>query len=198
MKAVFLDKDGTLIVNASYVADPRRLRFARNALAALRQLDLAGYALIVITHQPQLATGPFTMLEFAALRRTLIGRVRDEASVSLAGFYACPHAPGANGEPRCGCRKPMPGLLRAAALAHGLDLEHCWMVGDSLNDIEAGRRAGCRTVLLDVGNETEWRVSPLRTPHRRCADLLDAAQFIDTSEGGEFDERPLPRLAETR
>jgi len=197
-QAVFIDKDGALVADAPYHVDARRLRFSRNALVALRQLDQAGYALIVVTHQPGLASGQFTMTELAALRRTLVGRIRDEAGVDVAGFYACPHAPGIHGEPRCGCRKPMPGLLRAAALVHCLDLEHCWMVGDILNDVEAGRRAGCRTVMLDVGNETEWRITPLRTPHFRCADLLDAAQFIVASEGGELDARPLPRMVETR
>ena len=59
-----------------------------------------------------------------------------------------------------------------------LDLSQSWMVGDILDDVEAGRRAGCRSVLLDVGNETVWRGGPLRTPHLRAADLLDAARQI--------------------
>jgi histidinol phosphatase-like enzyme len=80
--------------------------------------------------------------------------------------------------PACACRKPAPGLLRQAAAEHGIDLAQSWMVGDILDDIEAGRRAGCRTVLLDVGNETVWHRTPLREPHHLCADLLAAAQTI--------------------
>jgi histidinol phosphatase-like enzyme len=98
--------------------------------------------------------------------------------VHLAGFYACTHAAGPGPVPACLCRKPAPGLLRQAARAHGVDLRRSWMVGDILDDIEAGRRAGCRTVLLDVGNETVWRMSPLRTPHHRVTNWLDAAHAI--------------------
>jgi D-glycero-D-manno-heptose 1,7-bisphosphate phosphatase len=78
----------------------------------------------------------------------------------------------------CTCRKPMPGLLQAAAFELGLDLEGSWMVGDILDDIEAGRRAGCGTVMLDVGNETVWKRGLLRTPDYVAADLMDAATFI--------------------
>jgi len=78
----------------------------------------------------------------------------------------------------CGCRKPMPGLLHAAAREHGIDLARSWLVGDILDDVEAGRRAGCRTVLLDVGSETEWRPSALRKPDVVAKDLLEAAEAI--------------------
>ncbi|WP_309624682.1 HAD hydrolase-like protein, partial [Methylibium sp.] len=61
---------------------------------------------------------------------------------------------------------------------HRIDLARSWMVGDTLDDVEAGRRAGARSVLLDVGNETQWRITPLRTPHHRVADLLEAAELI--------------------
>lgn len=96
-----------------------------------------------------------------------------EAGVALDGFFFCPHA----AEAGCDCRKPAPGLLlRAAALR--LDPARSWMVGDILNDVEAGHRAGCRSVLLDVGNETLWQFTPLRQPRYRAKDLLDAARFI--------------------
>jgi len=196
-RAVFLDKDGTLVVDVPFNVDPRLLRFTRHAMAALRLLDDAGYALIVITNQPGLAIGHFTLGDFAALRRNMVGRIRDQTGVELTGFYTCPHSPEPDGTPGCACRMPLPGLLRAAALAHCLHLEHCWMVGAILDDVEAGRRAGCGTVLLDVGSETDWHVTPLRTPDGRCGDLLEAAQFIIASEAGQFHARPLPGLAET-
>ena len=93
---------------------------------------------------------------------------------SLGGFYYCPHLPDAG----CGCRKPEPGLLERAARERGIDLAVSWMIGDILDDIEAGRRAGCRTILLDVGNETEWRLSDARRPDHVAADLAEAAQII--------------------
>jgi histidinol phosphatase-like enzyme len=69
-------------------------------------------------------------------------------------------------------------LLERAARDHGIDLAGSWMIGDILDDVEAGRRAGCRTVLLDVGNETEWRVSDERSPHFIAASLGDAVRIV--------------------
>jgi histidinol-phosphate phosphatase family protein len=176
--AVFLDKDGTLIEDVPYNVDPARLRFTPRALPALRLLAQRGWALVVVSNQAGLALGRFTLEAFERLRDELLRRVHVEAGVSLAGFHFCPHAPAADGTPACPCRKPAPGLLLQAAMAHRLDLERSWMVGDILDDVEAGQRAGCRSVLLDVGHETQWRPGPLRTPHHRCADLWDAAQIV--------------------
>jgi D-glycero-D-manno-heptose 1,7-bisphosphate phosphatase len=111
----------------------------------------------------------------------------------LDGFYYCPHSPDGvitRYAIPCTCRKPMPGMLYRAAREHGLDLAQSWMVGDILDDIEAGRRAGCRTVLIDNGNETEWKRSPLRTPHLTAPNLYTAAAMIAAWEdtpavGGE-------------
>lgn len=177
-RAVFIDKDGTLVVDVPHNVDPRLLRFMPNALAGLQCLDRAGYALVIVTHQPGLAAGRVTRGEFARLQKTLVDRLCNEAGVGVAGFYTCPHAPALGPTPACLCRTPAPGLLRQAALAHRLDLARSWMVGDTLDDVEAGRRAGCRSVLVDVGSETEWRRSPLREPEQRAIDLLDAARRI--------------------
>jgi histidinol-phosphate phosphatase family protein len=187
-RAVFIDKDGTLVVDVPYNVDPALVRFTPNALEGLRLLDRAGYALIVVTNQPGLAAGRFTRGEFARLQRALVERVWNEAQVELAGFYTCPHAPAPGPALACLCRKPAPGMLRQAALAQHLDLKRSWMVGDILDDVEAGRRAGCRSVLLDVGNETVWRMSPLREPDHRAADLLDAARHIVASDAAALEE----------
>src|SRR5581483_11142184 len=101
--------------------------------------------------------------------------------VPLAGFYYCPHHP--QGQVNsyavtCRCRKPAPGMLRRAAADLGIDLAESWMLGDILDDIEAGRRADCRTVLIDNGNETEWRRGRGRRPHYRAGDLAEAARLI--------------------
>ena len=181
-RAVFVDKDGTLVENVPYNVNPALLRFTPSALVGLRVLADAGYAIIVVTNQPGLATGRFTRREFAALESALCRRVRDESGVEITAIYCCPHAPSPGGRIGCLCRKPAPGLLRQAARAHRLDLARCWMVGDILDDVEAGHRAGCRSILLDVGNETEWKLSPIRAPEARCADLAEAARFILSRE----------------
>lgn len=200
MKAVFLDKDGTLVEDVPYNVDPALLRFTPQALPALQRLLQAGYRLVIVSNQSGLATGRFTSAQFNVLRLALLDKLREEGGIEITGFYVCPHAPATADGPGCDCRKPLPGMLKLAALAHGLDLEGSWMVGDILDDVEAGRRAGCRTVLLDRGGETEWKLSPLRTPHHVCADLAEAAQAIlqdAASPHAAMDAAPQP-VAQSR
>ena len=177
---VFLDKDGTLVVDVPYNVDPARVRLAPGAAAGLPRLAAAGYRLAVVSNQSGVARGFFPAAALAGVRRRL-DELLGDIGVSLAGFAYCPHHP-AGVVPEymvaCGCRKPAPGMLLAAAAGLGADPAACWMVGDILDDIEAGRRAGCRTVLIANGNETEWVPGPLRVPHATAADLAGAADVI--------------------
>jgi D-glycero-D-manno-heptose 1,7-bisphosphate phosphatase len=176
-RAAFIDKDGTLVENVPYNVDPDLVRFTPNAIEGLRLLAATGHRLVIISNQPGIALQRFDRAALFRLQQAL-QRMLAEEGLRLDGFYACPHAPAADGGPACVCRKPAPGLLQMAARNLNLDLSASWMVGDILDDVEAGRRAGCRSALLDVGNETVWRGGPLRTPHLRAADLLDAARQI--------------------
>lgn len=169
-KAVFIDKDGTLIENVPYNADPARLRFMPGACEALAALAQQGWALLVVTNQSGLALGYFSRAQFARLQAAVEQRLREEAGVVLLDFVLCPHAPGPGGAPACLCRKPAPGMLLRATRRHGIDLAQSWMVGDTLDDVEAGHRAGCRALLFDSGGETVWRQSPLREPNARHSD----------------------------
>lgn len=181
-RAVFVDKDGTLVESVPYNVDPAKLRFTPNAMEGLRLLAQRGFLIIVVTNQPGLAYGMFTRGQLTQLQLALADLMQHEG-VTLTDFYACTHAPKKAGPVQgCLCRKPAPGLLRQAARAHGIDLARSWMIGDILDDVEAGRRAGCRSVLMDVGSETLWRMSPLRTPHYRVSNLLEAAQVILAQE----------------
>ncbi len=188
-KAVFLDKDGTLIYDVPYNVDPAEIRLMPGALQALRALYDAGFMPIIVTNQSGVARGyfPETALERVEehLRQLLAG-----AGVPLYGFYYCPHHP--EGElpeytGECGCRKPAAGMLVRAAAEHDIDLSRSWFIGDILHDVEAGRRAGCRTVLLDNGGETEWVLAgPHRLPHHICDTLLEAAQVITALESAHL------------
>ncbi|HEX6998744.1 MAG TPA: HAD-IIIA family hydrolase [Gammaproteobacteria bacterium] len=178
--AVFLDKDGTLIENVPHNVDVERVRLARGAARALPALARAGFALVVVSNQSGVARGLFTEADVRAVGRRLAALLA-ELGARLDGFYWCPHhpqgaVPGYRRE--CACRKPRPGLLLRAARELGLDLGASWLVGDILDDIEAGRRAGCRTVLVDSGNETEWRTGPHRVPRHVVTDLAWAAGVI--------------------
>ena len=168
--AIFLDKDGTLVRDVPYNVNPDLLSLTPGAVDALRLWQAAGFLLVVVTNQPGLQRGLFDRAALARLHGNLVERLARE-SVALDGFFACSHLE----ESDCDCRKPRSGLLLEAARVLGIDLEASWMIGDILNDVEAGHRAGCRSVLLDVGNETEWRRGLLRIPEYRCPDLLAAA-----------------------
>ncbi len=176
-RAVFLDKDGTLIDDVPYNADPDRIRLAQGAGAALRRLLQSGFRLFVVSNQSGIARGLFDEAALAAVRDR-VAQLLARDDVVLDGFYYCPHAPPSSGAPACRCRKPAPGMLLRAAREHGIALEHSWMVGDILDDVEAGRRAGCRTVLIDNGNETAWTPGPLRRPDWRAPGLPQAAALI--------------------
>lgn len=178
--AVFLDKDGTLVHDVPYNVDPTLIRLRADAGFALRCLQDAGYALVLITNQPGVAHGVFAESALDPVWR----RLAEELAlygVSLRAIYYCPHHPAGRNRRYarpCECRKPQPGLLMRAAADHGFHLAQSWMIGDILDDIEAGNRAGCRTVLLDVGSETQWRRGPHRRPHALVQTLSDAAAVI--------------------
>lgn len=175
--AVFIDKDGTLIDNVPYNTDPALLQFKPAAIESLRALAAEGFALLVVTNQSGLARGYFTRTQFARLQAALEKQLRD-AGVELLDFLVCPHAPAPDGSPSCLCRKPAPGLLLRAARRHGIDLSRSWMVGDTLDDIEAGHRAGCRTVLLGDAAASDKPRTPLRHPDAHCDAWSDAARRI--------------------
>ena len=184
-RAVFLDKDGTLVVNVAYNVDPARVTLSERAGDALRLLQDLGYELVVVSNQSGVARGYFEEPALEAVQ----GKVADlllAHGVRLTDSVYCPHHPeGSVGAYAlaCSCRKPEPGLMEAAAVRHGIDLDWSWMVGDILDDVEAGRRAGCTTVLVNAGGETEWMVTPLRCPHYVVSDLWAAAQTISSADG---------------
>lgn len=195
-RAVFVDKDGTLIPNLPYNVDPERIGLVSGAGPALAQLRMAGYAIVLVTNQPGVARGRFPESALAPVWERL-GALLAPYGVSLDAIYWCPHD-AQGGEPRyalpCRCRKPQPGLLWQAAAEHGYELARSWLIGDILDDVEAGNRAGCRTVLLDVGSETEWRPGPWRRPGHVAANLAAAARHILGVRPRERRRRPLHRL----
>ncbi len=180
-RAVFLDKDGTLVENEPHNVDAARIRLTAGAVTGLQRLQQLGYLLIGISNQPGIALGYFTEAALEAATQHLRALLAADG-INLAALYYCPHDPAGTSHRyamRCRCRKPAPGLLLAAAHIHDIDLAQSWFVGDILDDIEAGARAGCRTVLIDNGNETEWKRGPYRDPTYRARDLGEAAQRIE-------------------
>ena len=148
-KCVFFDRDG--IVNESpgpgYV---ERWEDFKLLPAFVRVLSLAhsrGYDAVIVSNQRGVALGVVPAGEVERMHRNLRAVLRDEHGLELLDIFYCPHDKG-----QCVCRKPEPGMLLRAAERHGIDLAASWMVGDHEKDVEAGRRAGCRTILVGPGD----------------------------------------------
>ena len=177
---IFLDKDGTLVENVPYNVDPQLVQPARGAVAGLSLLTRAGYQLVVVSNQSGVARGYFEEAALAAVERR-IREIVEAAGADLAGFYYCPHYPSgsvAQYAVDCDCRKPKPGLLLRAAKELDAAINRSWMIGDILDDVEAGHLAGCRAALIVNGGETLWQLTPVRKPDVVASDLLEAARKI--------------------
>lgn len=141
-RAVFFDRDGTLIIDHSYLSSPDQVELLPGAIEVLQALQQS-FLIVVVSNQSGVGRGLITEGQAAAVderfRAVLI-----ENGIRLAGAYYCPHAPDAG----CECRKPEPGLLRRAAKELQIDLAQSYMVGDKISDYEAGEAVGCRAVLI--------------------------------------------------
>jgi D-glycero-D-manno-heptose 1,7-bisphosphate phosphatase len=181
-KAVFIGLGSALVEQKPRdKGEPSLVRYAARAIPLLRD---AGFDLVIVAHEPAVALGALSEEDLVSRGRHLeqaIGRL----DATLRGFYYCPHHP-LGSVPQyavdCLCRRPQPGLIVHAASELGIDLSVSWVIGDLLDDVEAGRRAGCRAVLVDTGSETEWRVTRYRVPHYLTGDLAKAARLIVATE----------------
>jgi D-glycero-D-manno-heptose 1,7-bisphosphate phosphatase len=187
-KAVFIDKDGTLIIDIPYNIDTDRITLSDRCIMGLKGLQEKGYLLILITNQSGVARSYFKEGDLIAVEHKISEMLIHEGIV-LNGFYYCPHHPEGIIQSftiDCDCRKPRPGLLLQAAKEHGIDLRSSWMIGDILNDIEAGNRAGCRSILIDNGNETEWLINERRNPLIKVKNIDEAAIYILKRDGEQL------------
>ena len=174
-RAVFLDRDG--VINRAIVregkpyppAGPEELEILPGVREALVQLKDAGFVLVVVSNQPDVARG--------TTARDAVGTINAKLAETLPvdDFRMCYHDSGDG----CDCRKPKPGMLLAAARDHGIDLSSSFMVGDRWRDVEAGQRAGCRTLFIDYGYDE-------RQPEAcdyRVKSLAEAVEIILSLDG---------------
>ncbi|AJE02857.1 D-glycero-beta-D-manno-heptose 1,7-bisphosphate 7-phosphatase [Geobacter pickeringii] len=185
-RAVFLDRDGTVNVEKAYLHQPEEFEFIPGAPEAIRLLKDDGFFVVVVTNQSGVARGYYDEEAVHRLHR-FVDRELAAAGASIDAYYLCPHHPLHGVGPYrvdCACRKPLPGMILAAAAAHGIDLGRSWLVGDKAIDVEAGLAAGCRPILVRTGyGVTEASLVPPQVPV--CDDLLAAAQLILAEEGGD-------------
>ena len=201
--AVFLDRDGTINEEVGYLDRLDNLRLLPGASEAIRRINAGGMKAVVITNQSGVARGLYDEA-FVSKTHALLRELLRRAGAHLDGIYFCPHHPReGRGEYLrvCDCRKPAPGLILRAEEELGLDLSHSWMIGDTLNDIEAGTRAGVRRILVRTGmGEEELRkleeTASSRKPYGTAATIRAGAEGILVRTGyGEEELRKLDAIA---
>ena len=188
-RAVFLDRDGTVVKEVDGLTSPEQLELLPGAAEAIRELNHHGWRAVLVTNQPVVAKGFCTEAEIATIHHkleTLLGRER----AFLDRIYWCPHHPerGFAGERaelkiECDCRKPKTGMLKQAARELNLDLRACWIVGDTTTDIETGRNAGVKSVMVATGHGGRDSKFPAE-PTFGAENLLDAVRRIVARKGG--------------
>jgi histidinol-phosphate phosphatase family protein len=145
-RAVFLDRDGTLLPEVGAIGRAEAVRLMPGVPAALRTLSAARYELVVISNQSAIGRGVVTAEQVRDVNAALRRELRKEG-VELSGIFVCPHRP----EDGCDCRKPLPGMILEAAILLGLSLERSWLIGDSTRDTGAAEAASVRAILLQTG-----------------------------------------------
>ena len=183
-RAILLDRDGTLVHSSHYPSRPEQLILYDGIAPHLAQLQQMGFRLVVVTNQSGIARGLFTEDDLERMHEHLRKQLRP-FGVTLDAIYHCPHHPDGVIDAlaiRCECRKPRPGMLLQAAQDLNLDLRTSWFLGDILDDVEAGNRAGCNTILVDLGTESR-PIRPIRIPAFVARTTLHALHIIEAIEG---------------
>ncbi len=194
--AIFFDRDNTLIIGADYLGDPTKVELMSDAPACVAGARLLGFAVVTVSNQSGVARGLFTEADVRAVNDRLdelLHQANPQAKIDLHAF--CPHHPEAQGEygTECDCRKPKPGMLISAANELGIDLPNSWLVGDAPRDIEAGRAAGCRTILLTVEriDQSPAAREPSKVePNFRAATLAEVLDIIRRQSPPPVSPRP--------
>jgi len=170
--AVFLDRDGTINEEVLYLDDPVKFRLLPNALSGIRRFQDMGYRIVIISNQPGIGLGYYTKEAFYAVNREML-KAFSESGILVDKIYYCPHSK----SEKCDCRKPGQALIKQAEAALNLDLSQSVFIGDKSSDMEAGKRAGMKTVLVRTGFRGEDGEYP-GEPDLWAKDLMDAAEKV--------------------
>ena len=183
---VFLDRDGTLVPDVGYAREPGRMVLYSGTGAALRQLQKAGAVLIVVSNQSVVARGLLDMEGLARMDARLMS-LCNRAGVKLSAIYNCPHHPDFNAP--CDCRKPEAGMIRKGLAKFKVNPSESFIVGDHATDLEAGRRAGLRTIHVLTGHGRRHRndIKSSGLADGLANDIAGAARWILDARGNRRD-----------
>lgn len=171
---VFLDRDGVINVErGTYTTNREEWQWEPACMPGIKKLRDAGFEIIIITNQACITKGLQTEEGLAKLHGWMAAEI-ENAGGSIRAIYHCPHIT----EDNCDCRKPKPGMILQAAQDFGIDLTETFMIGDSLRDMEAGRRAGTRTIRITNGPGTDSSRTQFETGEFEARDLLEAAEIV--------------------
>jgi len=173
-KAVFLDRDGTIIEEVNFLSDPEQVRLFPGTLDALRNLRAAGFLIVVVTNQSGVGRGFFNEDSVHAVH----SKIQELTANSIDAFYFCPHLPNDG----CECRKPSDGMVRSAVYELGIDLDGSWIVGDKRLDVLTGRQAGIRSILVRTGYGSDHESEIGENSCFVADEINQAAEFILKSE----------------
>lgn len=177
--AVFIDRDGTLIVERNYIRDPADVELIPGAAQAIRAIRTAGYKAVVVSNQSGIARGLLTLDDYRRVEARIDELLRAEGA-ELDGVYFCPHLPEISGP--CECRKPGLGMFRDAARNLDIELAHSFYVGDRVRDVEPAVATGGKGILVLTGYG-KGEVSALPDGVETAADLSEAALRIVGKSG---------------
>jgi D-glycero-D-manno-heptose 1,7-bisphosphate phosphatase len=179
-KAVFLDRDGTIIEDVGYLNNPQHIKFIDGSIDAIKKLNESGYKVVVITNQAGIARGLITEDMLQTIDKTLHKWILS-GGAHLDSIYYCPHHPEHGVHPYkqdCTCRKPHPGLIKKAEKDLDIDLSQSFMIGDKATDVEAGQRAGTKAIFVRSGPREKEEGKIKEKPDHIAENLADAVNWL--------------------
>jgi histidinol-phosphate phosphatase family protein len=174
--AVFLDRDGTVILDKNYLSSPERVKLYSYSAQSINKLRKAGFKIIIVTNQSGIARGMFGVKELKKVNKKFIDLLREQGA-KIDGLYYCPHID----EDDCSCRKPKTAMVLKAAKEHNIDLKKSYTVGDSVRDYLLGYNCGAKGILVLTGHGKSQqkkiksqKIKPLAV----CKTMKQAAELI--------------------
>ncbi|MGD8779361.1 MAG: HAD family hydrolase [Ignavibacteria bacterium] len=179
---VFLDRDGTIIIDEGYLGDPDKVKFLPGVPECIKKLKNGyNFQLIVISNQSGIARGLITHEQVNSVN-TKINSLLSKNRAAIDSFYYCPHHPDfSSGEENCGCRKPSPDMVFQASKDFDVDLAKSYFIGDKASDVECGLNAGIKAILLssdNVDNEINLLQKHRKSPSFVAQNFMEACDFI--------------------